>query len=225
MKLDSGKRRKQISSKWRKVSRTGSVRVILTINSTVNDDELDQTREYLSEYEAHLEALENGEPFVPRLTRKSKGKSSSSRGTKRKHSTGKRPDSPKRRRSEALDDDDAIEISDDSSDGIESDKELDSDKCDSDNEDNGGSMSDSGSRSGSNPDNKECDMEELTKDNLKVKIDECQQAVKVARENKTRLRNDKKEAVDRLATLKKNLAKLQREKNAFCSLKRSEVVL
>jgi hypothetical protein len=180
-----------------------------------------QASKYLSEYETHLEALETGQPFVPRLTDQEKRISSGARGTKRKMSRGDRR-SKKRRRSQGSDDDDPIAISDDSDD-VQSDNESGpeggEEPDDSDNDDDDASMSEAGS----NADNDGCEMEEVTVETLKAKIDHIKEVMTGARERKSQARRNRKEAVDRLAVLKKTLARLQREKNAFCSLKRSEV--
>lgn len=154
-----------------------------------------------------------------------RGKSNGSKGKKRKHSGGGRRSSPKKRRSEGPEDDDyPINISDDDMDeDIDTDNEsgTDSDKepaDGSDDEDN-----DAKSPSESDAENGSDTEEEVSVDSLKARIGDCQRALKAAREHKSQSRKERKAAVDRLATLKKNLARLQREKNAFCSLKRSEV--
>lgn len=91
------------------------------------------------------------------------------------------------------------------------------------------SGSDSGSESGSD-DEKDAEEdgdgemeEEVTVESLKAKIEELKQAIKDGRVQLSEFRKQRKEASDMLATLKKRQNKAQREKNAFCSLKRSEV--
>jgi hypothetical protein len=184
------------------------------------EDEIKQASQYLSEYEAHLEALETGEPFAPRLTGQGKTTSSGARGTKRKMSRGDRR-SKKRRRSQGSDDDYPITISDDSDDvqsDMESGPEGSEEPGESDDDDDA-----SMSETGPNADDDGCEAEEVTVHSLKAKIDHIKEVMTGARERKSQARKDRKAAVDRLAVLKKTLARLQREKNAFCSLKRSEV--
>lgn len=63
----------------------------------------------------------------------------------------------------------------------------------------------------------------LTEDDLKAKIKEGKAKIKETRSKLIDAREKKKDASDSIARLKKSLAKIQRDKNAFCSLKRSEV--
>ena len=65
--------------------------------------------------------------------------------------------------------------------------------------------------------------EEVTVESLKAKIEDVKQAIKDGREQLNVFRQQRKDAVDALATLKKRQNEAQRKKNAFCSLKRSEV--
>ena len=58
---------------------------------------------------------------------------------------------------------------------------------------------------------------------MKEKIQEAKDAVKVCREMLKNAQTAKKEAADALSSVEKGQVKIQREKNAFCSLKRSEV--
>ena len=174
----------------------------------VVENEITRTNDALSEYKEGLELLENGQPFVPRPAAKSKD---GSRGTKRKKSDDLNQSPRKRKRTADSDDDD-----DDSIAAVSDDE--DSDHKDSDDEDD----SDNDSETGSNGDNEDV-LEEMTVDTVKVKIEEYKRIIGEARERKVQLRKEKKEAADRLATLKKGLARLQRDKNAFCSLRRSEV--
>lgn len=74
-------------------------------------------------------------------------------------------------------------------------------------------------------DNDEEEEEEVTEESLRVKIAEAQQAITEGRAQLSEYRRLRKEAVDSLATLKKREHKAQREKNAFCSKKRSEVCI
>lgn len=196
------------------------------------DAQLKDARAQLRDYDAHKSALEKGEPFESQLTSKAnKSKVKKVNGKKRKNGRGGKKGSPKRRRSDAFEDDDLM-VSDED-DHIESDIDSESDEDDnvdsdmdsdveSDEDEDESSKSGSDSDSDSN-DGDEDEGEEVTVDSLKVKIDEVKVVIKNARERLSEVRNEKKDAVDTLASLKKNQVKVQREKNAFCSLKRSEV--
>ncbi len=116
------------------------------------------------------------------------------------------------------DDSDLIDHSEssDSSEG-DSGSELDSD---SDDEESYKSQSD-------NEDGKQDEVMEVefTEETLEVKIKTCKDAIKASRERQNEARVRKKEASDALSSLGKTIIKVQKEKNAFCSLKRSEVHL
>ena len=172
----------------------------------------------MREHQAHLEALENGETFIPTL----KKNKLPVNGKKRK-STGKMKQGPaKRRRSVASDGDEEDELmesdedfSDYSGDG---DSDMDGDDDDRDHE--------SARTSGEEPDSSEVEDEEitnLTESNLKEKIQEAKDAIKTCREMLKNAQTAKREATDALSSVEKGNVKIQREKNAFCSLKRSEV--
>jgi cobalamin biosynthesis protein CobT len=182
--------------------------------------ELKGIREHLREYEAHLQALKDNKPFTPTLTGKS-AKATVNKGKKRKNSRGGKNGSPKKRRSTPDDDeDDSMEPdSDDDSDSVsESDSGFASDN-DSDDEE-----TDDESKSGSDSEGSDDeDQSEVTEEDLKEKINDTKAAVNSGRNRLSEARRQKKEAVDYLSTLKKNISKAQKEKNAFCSLKRSEV--
>lgn len=171
------------------------------------DTELQDLRNHLREYNAHLEALENGDTFVPTLTGKGASGNGSSSKKRKNHGKGK-AGSPKRRRSGLSDDDDDFSDDDSSTaESIDSDDESESDQ----DEDLGSDTGDVG-----------VDEEQETEDSLKEKITESKNAIKDARERLSSARKQKKDASDHLSILSKNVAKVQREKNAFCSLKRSE---
>lgn len=166
-------------------------------------------RAIVKEHGEHLEALENGEPFVPRLTGKAANK-------KRKHKGKGKTASSKRRKTTPDSDDDFDDfiVSDDASDN-----DSDSDQSD---DSNAESDDESGhENSGFDP---EQEAEGLVSENdLKATIEEGKEKIKDHRRNLTEARERKKDASDNLARLKKSLAKEQRDKNAFCSRKRSEV--
>ena len=183
----------------------------------------------MHEHQAHLEALENGEMFIPTLKKNKLPVS----GKKKRKSTGKNKQGPlKRRRTVASDsdeEDELIESDEDFSDhSDDSDSEVDDDD---DDRDHGNAKS-----SGDEPDPSEFDDEEpdssengdeesteLTESDLKEKIQEAKDAIKTGRETLNKARTAKKEAIDALSSVEKGHVKIQREKNAFCSLKRSEV--
>lgn len=167
------------------------------------------------EHQAHLAALENGETFVPIP------KSKSPVNRKRKNTGKSKQGSPKRRRSVANDSDDEDEL-------MESDEDF-SDRSDSDAEDvedDDDEDDENTKASDEDPDSSENEDEliaELTEDDLKEKIGEAKEAIKTGREMLNNARTAKKEAIDALSSVEKSSVKIQREKNAFCSLKRSEV--
>ena len=186
----------------------------------------------MHEHRAHLEALENGETFVP--TRKKKLPVN---GKKKRKSTGKNKQGPpKRRRTVASDsdeEDELMESDEDFSDQIgDSDSDVDSDDDDDDDDRDHGNAKSSGDEpdpsefDGEEPDSSENEDEEITKlteNDLKEKIQETKDAIKAGREMLNKARTAKKEAIDALSSVEKGHVKIQREKNAFCSLKRSEV--
>ncbi|KAF8974240.1 hypothetical protein BDZ97DRAFT_1945601 [Flammula alnicola] len=174
--------------------------------------ELKQTREQLREDEAHLDALENGETFVPTL----KKKKAAPKSKKRKNSFGGRKGSSKRRRSVADGEDDDF-IEDDSDSNSSSDNESDEE---SEDENKSKAGDDSEAESGGDEDDDD-DMT-LTEEDLKERIKEAKDTMKAIREQLNAARVSKKEAADALSSFEKSAAKVQKEKNAFCSLKRSE---
>ncbi|TFK83640.1 hypothetical protein K466DRAFT_528541 [Polyporus arcularius HHB13444] len=120
-----------------------------------------------------------------------------------------------------VDDDDDFEVEDDL---IFSDDDEDmetQDKDSSDFDSDSDSDSEKGSENG-DVDMDDVDNEEVTPEILKTKIEEVKQAIKDGRVQLSVFRQQRKDAVDMLATLKKKQNDAQRRKNAFCSLKRSE---
>ncbi|KAF8897466.1 hypothetical protein BD779DRAFT_1432811 [Infundibulicybe gibba] len=167
------------------------------------EDELEITQEYLQEYEEHLQALVNGVPFTPKLT------GGAAAGNKRKNPRGGKKGKGKKRRASVSSDEDEDAYDDDDSQGSGSDKESDDDVE--------GVNSDS-----ENEAEEVIEPTEVTESYLEEKIAQSEKTIKSIRERRLVYRKDKKEASDYLSTLKKNIAKAQKEKNAFCSLKRSE---
>jgi hypothetical protein len=207
------------------------------------DAELKHSRALLFEYDEHVKALENGEEFVPRLTAKNAPKKREVKGKKRKNSSGGKKGSPKRRKNEEVEkeaeEDEETEFGVDSDSDLDSVSELDSESDSDSDSDSGSSASDSdeegGYKSGSahgsesasdadGEDDSDAGQEEgETIDNLKAKMEVVKVAIKDSRGRLTEVKKDKKDAADALSTLKEDQVKAQREKNAFCSLKRSEV--
>ncbi|KAG1753960.1 uncharacterized protein EDB91DRAFT_1077623 [Suillus paluster] len=174
------------------------------LNFTAIDKQLKQLRAFLNEYQQHKAALENG----PERGRETKG-----------HSRGE-SGSPKRHRSFGDDDDDDFEM-DDIDDGINV------------NDDYEGSDEEQGSDEGRRRRGKE-DVEEeqdtqdeleeeVTAEVLQAKIGDAKEAIKVGRGQLNDARKARKDAIDALSNLKKKEMKAQRDKNTFCSLKRSEL--
>ena len=105
-----------------------------------------------------------------------------------------------------------------------SDSDDDMDKSNQDEDDNSSPSSDSESDSDAESDKGAMDVEdEVTPESLKAKIEEVKQAIKDGRAQLNIFRQQRKDASDMLASLKKRQSDAQRRKNAFCSLKRSEV--
>ena len=93
-------------------------------------------------------------------------------------------------------------------------------------DDGSSSSSDSDSDSDADKDKDEDAMdddEEVTPESLKMRIEEVKQAIKDGRAQLNTFKQERKDAIDMLASLKKRQNDAQRRKNAFCSLKRSEV--
>ncbi|KAF7352854.1 Nuclear GTPase SLIP-GC [Mycena venus] len=214
--------------------------------------ELKRNRAIHVEHKEHLECFEDGKPFVPRLTAKKTEKTVKAmapKGKKRKNSRGGKRGSPKRRRSDSLDheedQDDKMEESDgeesdlfksDSdnsdidSDSDDEDSESDKDSDEEDDEEDDELDSDRQKSSDSESDNeKDSDIEsvhdmeeEVTEESIKHDIAESKKLMDETLQRLNEARKQKKEASDRLATLKKKATTAQKEKNAFCSMKRSE---
>ncbi|KAI0069058.1 hypothetical protein BV25DRAFT_1817993 [Artomyces pyxidatus] len=171
------------------------------------EDQLKGVRAINKEHEEHIEALESGQPFTPTLTGKAAAKKANSKKRKNKRSGG---GSSKRRKSSYDSDDDM-----DDDDYKDSDSESEKEDEDSDN--------DEGSDEDVASDEEQAEPEEeVTIEDLKAKIAEGKEAIKAGRERLNEFRRAKKEASDALSSLKKKQGKAQRDKNAFCSLKRSE---
>ncbi|ESK97641.1 hypothetical protein Moror_17503 [Moniliophthora roreri MCA 2997] len=180
------------------------------------EDDLKGLRKQISEHEKHLEAIRNGETFKPTLPRPSRKVKSK----KRKNKRGGKKESPKRRRGSDVDDNsDMSDFDDSDADKDESDSDGDSARG-SDDESDSGECKDSDSEQ--EGDDEEGESEEHTEESVKAKIQQTKDAIKDARARLSAARSEKKEVDDKLASLAKSLVKIQKRKNAFCSLKRSE---
>jgi hypothetical protein len=207
---------------------------------------LDHSRALLDEYDEHIKALENGEEFVPRLTANNAPMEPVVHGKKRKSLGGGKKGSTKRRRSEGIENEDEemgsvvdIDSEVDSHSGLDSDSEADgesdvdndsdsgSDAIDDGEEDGDKSNSDNSSESGSDSnadDDAHVEQEQkVTVESLKAKMEEVKLTIKNYRDHLTEVKKNRKDAADALSALKERQLKAQKDKNAFCSLKRSEV--
>jgi hypothetical protein len=180
---------------------------VLTYHSAAIEQEMKDLRTQVANHKEHLKALENGETFVSRLTQKTKN------GKKRKNKRNGKNGSPKRHRGDVSDNDSDGEFVD--SDEESSESGVDSDSSHDDSE------TDSNMASGD--ENDEVMDEDVTEASLQAKIEECNTTLKDARTRHSQARKERKEASDAIVILEKELKMLQRKKNAFCSLKRSEV--
>ncbi|KAJ6539274.1 hypothetical protein B0H19DRAFT_1178148 [Mycena capillaripes] len=201
------------------------------------EKELKGHRAIHKEHREHLEAFKEGKPFVRRLTAKTSQKVKkpvmTSKSKKRKNTRSGKKGSPKRRRSESLDsdDDDEDELASDEeeSDAVDSDaSQSDSDEEDKDSDSDSDSDKDSVD-GGDSDDEKDSDIEsvydmeeDVTEESIKLDIAEAKKVMDDTRQRLNDARKEKKEAADHLAILKKKATQAQKEKNAFCSLKRSE---
>ncbi|KAJ6599136.1 hypothetical protein DFH09DRAFT_1130225 [Mycena vulgaris] len=205
------------------------------------DAELKRHRAIKEEYEEHLQALQDEKPFVPRLTATAPSKSKVVKSKKRKNARGGKRGSPKRRRSGSFGSDDDEDSKMGSADEEESDaaqsSESDSDSESESERDSDGKKEDSDDEEKDSDDEQDSDREkdsdvesvhdseaeeEVTEESIKLKISETKELINVTRQRQSEARKEKKETNDYLATLKKRATHAQKEKNAFCSLKRSE---
>ncbi|KAG2369878.1 hypothetical protein BDR07DRAFT_1526349 [Suillus spraguei] len=182
------------------------------------DKQLKTVRSFLAEYEQHKMVLENGEIFAPHLTATAH-KQVQSAGKKRKNTRRGKSGSPKRHKHFGEDDDDDFEI-DDIDDYLNDDIREDDKDEGSDEEDEEDDEEDEHDSDGE--DARDEPEEEVTVEVLQGKIGDAEEAIKVGREQLNSARKARKDAVDALSNLRKKDMKAQRDKNAFCSLKRSE---
>jgi hypothetical protein len=176
------------------------------------DKQLKDVRAFLAEYEQHKTALEIGETFVPQLT--TTAHKVQSAGKKRKNTCRGKSGSPKRHKSFGDDDDDDDFEIDDIDDDLNDDIQVD--------DEDEGSEEEEEDDSDGEEDAQDEPEEEVTIEVLQEKIGDAEEAIKDGREQLNNARKTRKDAIDALSNLKKKGMKAQRDKNAFCSLKRSE---
>jgi len=169
---------------------------------------LKDIREQMKESQNHLEALKNGDTFVPEKKAKTTSK-------KRKNKRGGKKGSPKRRIVDSDDDDDFI-VSDSDSESINSDSNSGSgDECSDDSNPSEDEMDDD--------DGDDDEISDITEEVLEAKIKGFKEAIKAQREVLTDARQAKKDQIENVAICEKKINKAQKAKNAFCALKRNEV--
>ncbi|TFK28807.1 hypothetical protein FA15DRAFT_753191 [Coprinopsis marcescibilis] len=182
-----------------------------------SERETNDLRARLEDHKKHLKALQDGEPYTSKFA--PQPTYSSSVGKKRKNKRNGKQKSPKRRRSAQSDldsneDFSAPESEESECDDVDSDALSDSDESSND---DGNSDSELEVEKGLAVEN-----DDETEDTLNAKIESVKYAIKEARERSKNAKDEKREAADRISSLEKSLAKAQKEKNAFCSKKRSE---
>ncbi|KAL1740588.1 hypothetical protein HDZ31DRAFT_85351 [Schizophyllum fasciatum] len=204
------------------------------------EGETKHLRAVIKEHKEHLHCLKEGDTFVPKLTGKKAEAEAAAKqqGKKRKNSRGGKAGSRKRIRSEGVDTDGDVEMDSDGSmsdfiddedededgSGSEDDSDkysgVDSDAEDQDSDEDGSDSGDDTKSDGSDAEDDEED--EVTQESLEAKIREKSEELTAKRGELSTARAQKKEAIDRLTKLKKAIDKAQRQKNAYCSKKRSE---
>ncbi|KAJ7700013.1 hypothetical protein B0H17DRAFT_274436 [Mycena rosella] len=196
------------------------------------ETELKRHRAFKSEYEEHLQALKDGQPFVPRLTATKSSKPAATKNKKRKNTRGGKRGSPKRRRSSPFDsdekEDDEMDDEDDDDESRSSHSDSNSDSESENDSDAEEKNSDSGDEQESSDRDSDVESvhdeaeEEVTEETVELKITEMKALISSTLQRRADARKEKKAANDYLDTLKKKVTSAQKEKNAFCSLKRSE---
>jgi len=183
--------------------------------------------------------LKNGDPFTPVLTAPggaAEASKKSSKGKKRKSFGGGKKGSPKRQRTDDSDADVENELALDSEadadsldDFIVNDSESEADSDADDKSNKGGDDEfdvDRESNAGFDGQNEDENMEsheEATVESITAKLVEAREAMEIGVQQKKAASEDRKSAINALTSLKKAKSKAQRQKNCFCSLKRSEV--
>ncbi|KAH8118439.1 hypothetical protein DFH11DRAFT_1849817 [Phellopilus nigrolimitatus] len=193
-----------------------------TISKDVTE-EMRAIRAKITEHQEHLNALEEGVPFTSNHSEKDGEKKN---GKKRKSTHSGRGGSSKRKKNDFDSEEEAECALDPDADDDEMDLDdfIDNDSIKSSGSNEEGDRNDSDKSDSDDSDNADSEAEEapVTIDDVKTKIAEGKAGIKSARERLSEARKQRKEAVDMLSTLEKKKTKAQRDKNAFCSLKRSE---
>lgn len=171
------------------------------------EGEVKDFKAQLEDFKSHLEALENGEEYVSKLA----GKKRPVKGSSKKRKRGGGGGSRKRQRSNKSG-------SDDSESEISEEEEESASDSDSNSDDEG-----SGSDGESADEVADDLVEEETEETLNAKIKSLEAVIKANRTNMKDPKSRKREASDQISVLQKDLSKVQKEKNAFCARKRSEV--
>lgn len=195
--------------------------------SLVIEKDMKSLRAIQKEHQNHIEALRNGDDFTPVLTGSRKPSTPKKRKNRRK---GKKGSSKRRRSSVSSDDEDESDGSDDSSSesAVEDDEdELDSSSDDSDDSDDESSDSQLSPKYHKHSGHSDMEVEglleeQVTEESVQERLEQTQANIRAARGRLSEARKDKKIAIDHLASLKKSLSKVQKAKNGFCSLKRSD---
>ncbi|KAJ3937366.1 MAG: hypothetical protein NXY57DRAFT_981850 [Lentinula lateritia] len=189
------------------------------------EKELKFLRAVYKEHEEHVEALKDGVEFTPVLTRSVASRPSTKK--RKNQRKGKKGSSKRRRNSVNSGQDSTEDMEEDTSDDSESEIDSDTDtESDSDASDDKGSDSDRSEHSCDDDGDSDIEVEELveeaTVEGVKAKLEHTKADITASRARLSESRKDKKTALDRLANLKKSLGKVQKTKNGWCSLKRSE---
>jgi hypothetical protein len=180
---------------------------------------LKDERATLKNNEAHVQALKKGDRYKPQ------SKSNTAKvGSKRKRSGSDGKSFKQQKTDESSDEE--VDSDDDADYQDEGDVEDITmvDESDADDQSDGHSEranSSDAANSDEESDEDESEPEELTIDDLQDRIAESKEAIKFAREQLTEERQKRKEVSDAITKAKRDEAMAQKDKNAFCSLKRS----
>jgi len=191
---------------------------VLNIPTRGTADVLKIVRAHITEYEEHVKALTNGDSFTPEPSASGGAAKASKKplnGKKRKRIGGGKKGSPKRQRIDADGLDDFI-VNDSETDANDKIYKGGDDHFDANREFNAGSGGqDQGGAMGSRG-------EAMVK-SITAKLVETREAMELSIQREKAASEDCKNAINALTSLREAKLKAQRQKNCFCSLKRSEV--
>ncbi|KAL6302427.1 hypothetical protein BKA93DRAFT_737025 [Sparassis latifolia] len=176
----------------------------------------------LAELHEHLRALKEGRIFVPVLTSTTMVKTSSETLMKRKNTRGEKKDTRKKRRTDRDEprEDDPLVI--DENEDVLTSSDADSDEQSNDDNDSSHTSGyELGSHSRIQKDENE-KLDEVTVEMLQAKIQDMEDAIQQEQRRLLESYKQEKEIGEELANIKEKQLKAQRQKNAFCSLKRSK---